>query len=96
MFSKIPKDPEAVLDYKFAWGADSPPWLDSGETIASATVDVPTGLTLESQSVTDDGESVLVWLSGGTIGATYLVECTIVTTKSRTDVRRMPIYVKER
>ena len=86
------KDPEAVLDYKFDWSS----WLDSGETIASRTVTVDTGLTKDSDAVTDTSTSVTVWLSGGTDGVSYSVNCQIVTSANRTDERTMIIRVNER
>ena len=86
------KDPEAVLDYKFDWSS----WLDSGETIASRTVTVDTGLTKDSDAVTDTSTSVTVWLSGGTDGVSYSVNCQIVTSANRIDERTMIIRVNER
>lgn len=86
------KDPEAVLDYKFDWSS----WLDSGETIASRTVTVDAGLTKDSDAVTDTSTSVTVWLSGGTDGVSYSVNCQIVTSANRTDERTMIIRVNER
>ena len=99
------KDPEAVLDYSFDWSN----WLDSTstpkETISTQTVTVPTGLTLDTSSITDGtndaGTSmtdsvVQAWISGGTVGTTYRVECLIVTTAGRTDERSLWITVQER
>ncbi|MFI7191494.1 hypothetical protein ACIBQ0_17305 [Nocardia nova] len=92
------KDPEAVLDYLFRWGPDPrtsrPPWLEDTETITTHTITVPDGITLENSEITPDGKNVLVWLSGGTVGITYSVECRITTTMSRTDVRRMDVFVQ--
>ncbi|AHH20873.1 putative virion-associated phage protein [Nocardia nova SH22a] len=95
------KDPAAVLDYRFQWGrgpfATAPPWLEDTETITSKQITVqPAGLTVEESEITPDGKDVVVWLSGGTVSATYEVACQITTTLSRTDVRRMSIYVLER
>ena len=98
------KDPEAALDYRFVWGKGlpgyrkngEPPWLEDGETIVSYSVTAESGITLESHEITDDGESVLVFLSGGTRGRSYDIKCRITTTESRTDVRRMTIQVQER
>ena len=95
------KDPEAVLDYKFDFanttnGGDKPDWLESGETISTRTVTVDSGITKDSDSITDAGTSVTVWLSGGTAGQNYKVVCRIVTSASRTDERTMIIQVRER
>lgn len=95
------KDPEAVLDFRFTWGVsdrNDPPWLADGESIQTATITISPDDTLEveSDSITDDGKSVTVWLSGGTDGSRYTVRCRIVTTASRTDVRSMTVDVQPR
>jgi len=84
------KDPSAVLDYVFDWTG----WLAAAETITSHTVTVPTGLTLESSTAASG--IVTAWISGGTVGTTYRVECLIVTTAGRTDERSLWITVQER
>lgn len=94
------KDPNAVLDYKFDWaaqtnGSGSSDWLASGETIASYTVTAETGLTKVSDSVTDSNTSVTVWLSGGTTDTVYDVTCHIVTSVGREDDRTMKIVVRQ-
>lgn len=88
------KDPEAVLDYTFDWNDATDPWLATGETISSYTVTVPTGITKDSDSQADG--VVTYWLSGGTAGTNYRVECKIVTSAGRTDERSMWIKVVER
>lgn len=88
------KDPAAVLDYAFNWSTEDKPWLADGETISTRTVTVPTGLTKDSDSIV--AGTVVVWLSGGTAGVTYRVECKIVTSASRTDERSMTIVCQER
>ncbi|MEV6432559.1 hypothetical protein [Nocardia sp. NPDC051463] len=92
------KDPASALDFKFDWGSDkaTAPWLEPGETIQTHIVTVTAGLTKDSDLVGDAGRSVIVWLSGGTAGTTYIVTCTITTNTSRTDVRRMSIHVQNR
>lgn len=84
------KDPQAVLDYAFDWSD----WLDSGETIASTTITVASGLTKDSDSESDG--IVTIWLSGGTAGTSYTVACKIVTSSSRTDERSITIMVINR
>jgi hypothetical protein len=101
MPSTVLKDPDAVLDYKFDWkastnGTGDSDWLASGETISSRTVTVQTGLTKDSDSLTDTNTSVTVWLSGGADDTDYTVECEIVTSASRTDQRTMIVQVRER
>ena len=84
------KDPSAVLDYAFDWTG----WLAAGETITSRTVTVPTGMTLESSTAASG--IVTAWISGGTAGTTFRVECLIVTTAGRTDECSLWITVQER
>ena len=72
------KDKDSVLDYVF----DAETWLN-GDTISSASVTVPTGLTLDSESNTT--LTVTAWLSGGTKGERYKVVCQVVTAGGRTD-----------
>jgi len=86
------KDPDAVLDYRFDWSD----WLETGDTIATRTITASTGITVDSSSITDSSTSVTVWLSGGTVGATYDIACLIVTSASRTDERTVSVRVLER
>ena len=101
MPSTFLKDPDAVLDYKFDWKAETngngdTDWLASGETISSRTVTVPDGITKDSDSLTDTNTSVTVGFSGGTAGNDYEVACKIATSASRTDERTIKIQVRER
>ena len=88
----FPKDPDAVLDYKFDWKSEN--WLGAAETITARTVTVETGLTKDSDS--EAAGIVTVWLSGGTAGESYSVACEIVTSDLRTDERTIQIDVMER
>lgn len=88
--TRFRKDPEAVLDYAFDWTA----WLQDGETITDHTITVAAGITNPSSS--EAAGVVTVWLSGGTAGTTYTVECLITTSEGRTDERSMTVSVKER
>lgn len=96
------KDPHAVLDYKFDWkaltnGSGTTDWLDTAETITSATITItPTDLTKDSDALTDTDTSVTFWLSAGTAGVDYTVACKIVTSDLRTDERTMIIRVANR
>lgn len=96
-----PKDPDAVLEYKFDWKAltnltGNTDWLESGETISSITITADTGITVDSSSITDSNTSVTIWLSGGSDGVSYNVACKIVTSSSRTDERTALINVEQR
>lgn len=91
MAKQFVKDPDAVLDYHWNWAE----WLaDDGDTIASHSVVVPTGLTLGAHSNTS--AAVTAWLAGGAAGAIYDVVCRIVTAGGRTDDRTAKIIVAER
>ena len=95
------KDPDATLDYKFDWkaetnGSGDSDWLDTDETISTKTVTVDDGITKDSDALGDTNTSVTVWLSGGTAGVDYEVACKIVTSASRTDERTMKIQVRQR
>lgn len=68
-----PKDPLDVLPYAFDWTN----FLASGETIQSATITVPTGITLGAQQI--NGSIVQFYLSGGTAGTAYKISCFIQT-----------------
>ena len=83
------KDPDAVLDYEFDWSA----WLGT-DTIATHTVTAPAGLTVDSTEATTT--TVTMWLSGGSVGASYAVACHIVTAAGREDDRTVTITVQER
>ena len=85
MFSAT-KDPSGDLDYTVDWSL----WL-AGDTISTATVTVPTGLTLGTVSHT--ATAVTAWISGGTVGSSYTVEFEIVTTGGRTDSRSVTLSV---
>ena len=86
----IPKDPDAVLDYVFNWSD----WLEDSETISSHVVTVGSGITKDSDS--ESSGTVTIWLSGGTHGSDYLVECEVTTSMGRTDERSINIRCRER
>jgi hypothetical protein len=88
--SNYVKDPNAVLDYQWDWSS----WLDEGETITTATVTAPDGITVDSQANTTT--TVTAWLSGGSLSASYPVTCRVVTSDGRTDDRTISLYIRER
>lgn len=83
-------DPDSVLDYSVDWTA----WLAEGETITSYTFTADTGLTVVSDSEADG--VVTVWLTGGTAGRRYKVECQVTTDQDRTDERSFFLKVVDR
>jgi hypothetical protein len=82
------KDPNDILDYSI----DFADWLGT-DTLATVTWTVPTGLTKGSQS--NSSTVALVWLSGGTAGATYEVLCRITTAGGRTHDKSVKLRVAE-
>ena len=85
------KDPQAVLDYTIDWTK----WLDEvGDSIATSTWIVPTGLTKVTE--TNTTKLATVWLSGGTVGENYTVTNRITTVGGRADDRSITIRVQER
>lgn len=85
----IRKDQNATLDYIFDWTA----WLaDITDTIASALVTVPAGITLSS--TTNTTLKVTAWLSGGTVGAEYAIQCRITTASTPARIEDRTIYVR--
>lgn len=87
------KDDSAVLDYQWNWAGERP-WLVNGDTIVSHTITADAGLTVDSSTATST--AVTVWLSGGTVGATYSVTCHIVTAAGREDDRTMTFTMQPR
>lgn len=98
----IDKAPTAVLDYPMDWAAPSPigPWLQTGETITSASCVLDPGITLLTNTpvLTPNGAATMVtpWLSGGTAGQTYTVTVHITTSQGRTDERSFRVNVIKR
>jgi len=82
------KDPTATLDYAFNWTT----WLQPGESIASAEVTVPSGITLSTPAAINGG-IVTFWLSGGVLGQVYEISCEITTSQGRTDSRSFPLTI---
>jgi hypothetical protein len=83
------KDPNATLDYTIDWSA----WLDD-DTIATSTWTASDGITVADEANTTTAATV--WLSGGTVGATYPVINRITTAAGRTEDRSLYIRVINR
>lgn len=81
------KTPAGRLDYTWDWSD----WLAAAsDTISSATVAVPAGLTAVGAPVIDGGD-VTQRISGGTVDDTYTMVCQITTTGGQIDEE--PIYL---
>ena len=85
-----------VLDYGLNYDPASEPYLESGETIISSSWDVPSGITNVADSF--DDTTTTIWLSGGTVGETYVLTNTVVTASgyARTVERSIAIKVEDR
>jgi hypothetical protein len=76
------KGPDEAINFAVDWGD----WLDTDrdgsadDTIASASWEADDGLTVGSSSETTTVATVAI--SGGTIGSSYKLRCTITTTTS--------------
>jgi hypothetical protein len=86
------KDPNAQLDFSVDWSD----WLTGEEIISASSWTIPDGLTLVSQSYTNT--TATVFLSGGTVGRSYLVQNRITTNNAtpRIDDRSFEVYVENR
>jgi hypothetical protein len=84
------KDPSALLDYILDWAGSFP----SGDSLSSSVVTADAGITVESQTVS--GLKHTVWLSGGTVGSSYLVVCEVTSAGGRRDQRTLRITVADR
>jgi len=84
------KDPNDVLDYEIDWGA----WLGTDTITATPVVwTVPAGVTLVAQSQTTT--KTVVWISGGTVGEHYRIECRIVTAAGRITDESFELVVRQ-
>lgn len=88
----FPKHPEAILDFEWDWDE----WLEIDESIVTATITMPTGLTLDSH--TDLSRKIIGWFSGGTVRAKYRVDCHIITNNvpAREDTRSIFVHCTTR
>lgn len=86
------KDPAARLDYTWDWSE----WLDEvDDTISSATVTVPAGLTaVGAPSVTTT--AVTQRISGGALDDAHTVVCQITTAGGLIDERSIHLTIGNR
>jgi hypothetical protein len=92
MSTSFTKDPAALLDYSWDWG----PWLaEADDTINSATVHVPDGLTAVG-SPTVNGAVVTQRVTGGTVDTTRKITCQITTVGGLIDERSIYLTIMDR
>lgn len=84
------KDPDARLNYTLNWSK----WLDSGDTISSASWIHDTALTAVSNSNTTTTATII--LEGGKLAKKYRVTCRIATANGLIDDRSFFLQIRER
>jgi len=89
----VRKDPDSVSDYVFDFYDSGNAFLGSGDTISTATFTATTGLTIDSQSYSTT--TATVWLSGGTVGQVYTVNCRMVSAAGRTKDASVDFLIEE-
>lgn len=88
----IDRDPNAVLDYK----VDLTEWLDAQSDSLVTAVEVAAktvGVTVDS--VTIVGKTIVMWISGGTVGEPASATTRFTTAGGRTDDRTLFFKIKE-
>jgi len=93
--SFVLKDPEAVLDYLFDWGAD---YLGDGDLLAASEWSVdPGGPDGVAVTGSDFGTSTsTVKVGGGIAGRIYRIVNRVTTASGRVDERSIVIRVEKR
>ena len=94
------KDPDEVEDFICDWTARLAP----GDTIASSLWIVPVGITSSTEQILNNQTigglpnryGTLIWLSGGTIGSSYIFVNRIGTTGGRSYDQSVKLRVKTR
>lgn len=84
-------DPTAVLDYAITWAS----WLQTGETITASTWAVPAGITQTTPAPSFTATTTTIWLTGGTIGATYRLTNHVTTSGGRQDERSFDVTIAD-
>jgi hypothetical protein len=86
------KDPSERLDYSWDWA----PWLaEITDTISSATVTVPDGLTRVGSPVVGDA-LVTQRVEGGTVDGAYRMVCQITTVGGLIGERSIHLTIAEK
>jgi hypothetical protein len=84
----IDKSNRSELDYPLDWSDV----LEDGETIVSAEWMAETGITAALPAIAD--HITTIWLSGGTLAATYAIACLVTTSSGRKDERGFFVQIK--
>jgi hypothetical protein len=84
------KDPADVDDL----GWDFTDQLGSGETIVTKQI-LPPPDSVTAAAPTETGGIVTARISGGTLGADYLIPCRVTTSTGRTLDRALRLYIRD-
>ena len=87
------KDPDSTLDYVFDWYDNGNGFLGTTDTISSAAFTATTGLTVSSSS--NSTQTATVWISGGTVGQTYTVNCRMTSAAGRIKDASFKMLIEE-
>lgn len=83
------KDPNDQLDWSMDWNL----FLPTSDAITSSTWTVPGGITKINDLFS--ARSTHIWVSGGTLDATYILANRITTREGRIAERSLVILIKE-
>lgn len=84
------KDPTDTLDYSMDWNV----FLPTTDAITASDWSQPSGITVESHRFT--ARTTHIWISGGTVGETYIFSNRITTSEGRIVERSMALLIAER
>ena len=82
------KSPGAVLDYVHDISAEL-----GTDTISTSTWALDSGITKDSDTTTTTAATA--WISGGTLGRTYSLTNTLITTDGRTHVKTFYLRIQD-
>lgn len=91
-FTAPVKDPDSRLDYEMDWTD----WLREGETITAFEVFNASAPGLTIGAVFQANGKVVWRVSGGILGAAYIVTCRVTTSADRADDRSVRFRVGQR
>jgi hypothetical protein len=87
----VTADPEDMLPYECEFAGDYP---DTDTIVDEDVVSDDPAVTVSD--IGHDGTRVVAWATGGTIGTTVQLKCTITTTGGYTIVRRTSLLIRHR
>jgi hypothetical protein len=83
------KDPNSTIDFAVDWAE----WLNTGDTVSSSSWEVPVGLTLSSEGVTNN--VTRAFLAGGIAGVDYMITNRVTTQGARIEDRSILVQVRQ-